>query len=436
MSTPLISFVIPLFNHLAQTQAMLQSLLASLPRDLDYEIIFYDDASSDGTQEWLQSLNHPRIHYFIHSQNCGYAKTNNDAIRYAKGDYLVLLNNDLLFVANWLEPMIETLENPKLNAGIVGNVQYRVDDHAIDHAGVILTPRGQFDHLRVLPEDTTQAISVYVVTGACMLIRKVDFDAVSGFDEVFINGCEDIDLCLKIRGTGKQVYLEPCSRILHHVSLSRNSTSIQNEKNSQYLFAKWRKEIKRKLTKCWIDLLARGKSAYEPYIDGELTNSFLTRPHIAAMTIAEAALLREEANWDRELGKINVDNWERRIRILGLKRSEQTNGFIADSEIEISIEQIKSVRNFYVCGRVLQDFDPKCFNISILINNNQVKNFFIDDNNLNIGIINPLIEPWIKNIFQVKISLDEKNKLCPRANENFLKVTHFVIDDKIIKISI
>jgi glycosyltransferase involved in cell wall biosynthesis len=320
MTNPLISFVIPLFNHLEQTKAMLQSLIASLPQNLDYEIIFYDDASSDGTQEWLRELDNPQIRCFYHAQNCGYAKTNNDAIAHAKGRYLALLNNDLLFESNWLGSMLETLENPQLNAGIVGNLQFRVDDKKLDHAGVTLTPRGQFHHLDVLPKDTSKAIPMDIVTGACMLLHKADFDAVFGFDETFVNGCEDVDLCLKIRAFGKQIYLEPRSQILHYVSLSRAPNSIQNEKNSQYLFTKWRKEIKLQLIKCWVNLLTSGKPAYEAYIDGELTSSFLSKPHLAAMTISEAVLLRQEAYWARELGTSPINsNWQSYIHASGFE---------------------------------------------------------------------------------------------------------------------
>ena len=61
---PFISFVVPLTNHLEQTQALLESLHASLSADLDYEVILVDDASTDGTREWLQQWHAPRIQNF------------------------------------------------------------------------------------------------------------------------------------------------------------------------------------------------------------------------------------------------------------------------------------------------------------------------------------------------------------------------------------
>ena len=125
----------------------------------------------------------------------GFAKTNNAGVRQAAGQILGLLNNDLLFEPGWLEPMLAVLESPVLNAGCVGNVQYRVADGALDHAGVRLSCTGQFEHIQRLPEIGPGYARVLAVTGACLLMRKADFERAGGFDEVFVNGCEDVDLC-------------------------------------------------------------------------------------------------------------------------------------------------------------------------------------------------------------------------------------------------
>jgi GT2 family glycosyltransferase len=414
---------------------MLSSLVVSLPEGLNYELIFADDDSTDETRDWLAGLSDARIQVVLNERNFGYAKTNNAAVARASGYYLALLNNDLLFEAGWFEPMLAALEAPELNAGIVGNLQYRVIDKVLDHAGVVLTPRGQFDHIRTEPTGQTNALEVYVATGACMLMRSADFDAVGGFDEVFVNGCEDIDLCLKVRAKGKSIYVAPSSKILHHVSLSRSRVSLQNERNSQYLYSKWRKEIKLQLVKCWIHLLSDPSHDYSSYLDGELTSAFKLQPHIAAMTIAEAALQREEARWARELSTPAANsNWTSHVTAKGLRPVPQVGSYLASNEIVVSIEQLKTACNFYVCGRLLEDFDPKQIAMTLSVNNSQEKALRLDKGHVvNVGVINPLVSPTGRNTFKFNVYFINADGERVRPAANTMLISHFVVDDQVVR---
>ena len=434
MTDPLISFVVPLFNHVEHSRKMLATLLNSLPTDLSFEIIFADDESTDETCEWLLNLDDSRIRYIFNERNLGYAKTNNLAAKLAKGRYLGLLNNDLLFEPGWLEPMLAVIDNPLLNAGIVGNLQYRVADKALDHAGVALMPCGKFDHIREAPISDSKPIPVYVATGACMVILRLDFEQIGGFDETFLNGCEDIDLCLNIRQWGKEIYVAPNSHILHHVSLSRSRTSQQNEKNSQYLYIKWRKEIKLKLTKSWIDLLDDPNVDYQNFIDGALTIPFKSKRHSASIAIAEAALLREEARWHRELGNsAYLDDWLNSVRVSGVTEVKQLKKYLADGQISIYIDKIKTAQNFYVCARLLEDFDVEAVEIKLSVNDAQQKLFrLIDSRVINIGIINPIIFPGQKNHFKVEIYFINADGTTAKPAPNAILISHFVIDDKVV----
>lgn len=294
---PTISFIIPLYNHLPHTQAMLESLLSSLPDGLDYEVLLVDDASTDGTQTWLHSIGHPRLRFLTNQQNQGYARSNNRGVEAAQGEYLGLLNNDLLLTPGWFEPMFAILTDPLLNAGLVGNIQYRVADQTLDHAGVQLNLRGQFEHAQTLDE-TKHYQKANWVTGACMLMRRDTFRALGSFSVKYRNGCEDIDLCFKIRQARKNIFVSHRSRIQHHVSLSRGTVSLQNERNSQLLFQQWRREIKHILAQQWTQALQTNQEiAINKYLDGYLPAELQNMPHLAGRLIAEDMLQKQERHW-------------------------------------------------------------------------------------------------------------------------------------------
>ena len=104
---PHVSVVVPLFNCLELTQAMLASLEATLPRALAVEIILIDDGSTDGTRTWLSTLDPARYRVLLNERNLGYAAANNRAVAVARGKFLALLNSDLELTPGWLEPMLE-----------------------------------------------------------------------------------------------------------------------------------------------------------------------------------------------------------------------------------------------------------------------------------------------------------------------------------------
>ena len=121
--TPLkVSFIVPLFNHLEHSKAMLASLQASLPPGLAHEIILVDDASKDGTRDWLQTLSSSNLRVVLNPVNLGFARANHAGVVLATGDVLALVNNDLIFSPGWLEPMLAVLQLPQWGAGVVGNV--------------------------------------------------------------------------------------------------------------------------------------------------------------------------------------------------------------------------------------------------------------------------------------------------------------------------
>ncbi|MGA3006312.1 MAG: glycosyltransferase family 2 protein [Opitutaceae bacterium] len=232
-----ISFIIPLYNCLPLTQAMLTSLQATLPPGLDHEIILVDDGSTDGTREWLATLTAPPFRIVLNEKNLGYAANNNRGAALAGGECLALLNNDLVLLPGWLPPMLDgLLRLPR--AGMMGNRQLTPETSRLNHRGVRFDVLGRPHHdnrPRVVP----RAYSRYrAVTAACCLIRKQLFTEYGGFDQAFHNGFEDIDLCLRLDRAGFRHYVSNQSHVFHHVSASP-SRHAREDQNFTLFMRRW-----------------------------------------------------------------------------------------------------------------------------------------------------------------------------------------------------
>src|SRR5687768_7259087 len=186
---------------------MLASLQATLPAGLTHEIIYVDDGSTDGTRAWLQSLAGPPFRVLLNERNLGYAIGNNRGAAIARGEFLVLLNNDLVLLPGWLEPMLAAHAALGARAGVIGNVQRDAKTGEIDHAGLVVNVTGKPVHARTLPSRWARFFNpqgeVPAVTGACLLIERALWQQLGGFDEAYVNGGEDIDLCFRARASGR-----------------------------------------------------------------------------------------------------------------------------------------------------------------------------------------------------------------------------------------
>ncbi|HTQ29910.1 MAG TPA: glycosyltransferase family 2 protein [Opitutaceae bacterium] len=234
-----VSFIIPLFNCLPLTQAMLASLRATLPPGLDHEIIFVDDCSTDGTREWLAALRDPAVRVVLNEKNLGFAANNNHGAALARGEFLALLNNDLVLLPGWFEPMLEVIRQ-KPAVGFVGNVQINARTRQIDHRGVRFDLLGRPIHVQ--RRWALGSCSRYrAVTAACCLLRAPVFRDNGGFDTAFRNGYEDVDFCLRLDRAGFRHYVANRSRVLHHVSASP-TRHAREDQNLRLFLSRWGRE--------------------------------------------------------------------------------------------------------------------------------------------------------------------------------------------------
>jgi GT2 family glycosyltransferase len=303
--------VVPLYNCLPLTQAMLTSLQATLPAGLTHEIILIDDGSTDGTREWLRQhtlLRAPPFRILLNERNLGFAAGNNRAVAIAQGEFLALLNNDLILLPGWLEPMLAAHQSLAPRAGLIGNVQLDARTGAVDHAGLEITPAAKPVHVRQLPPRFSRRLQpvrpMPAVTGACVLLSRDLWQQLGGFDEGYVNGGEDIDLCYRARATGRINAVALDSVVRHHVS-SSPGRKAHDEQNSFRLAQRWHQELVADALRPWCRAFLTQAPHSSKYRVALAALAFLAglrrTPPPAAIAGIESELAREFARWDQIL---------------------------------------------------------------------------------------------------------------------------------------
>jgi GT2 family glycosyltransferase len=304
-----VSFIIPLYNCLPLTQAMLASLRATMPADLVYEIIFVDDGSTDGTRAWLGTLPLP-TRVILNDRNLGFAGACNRGAAAAKGEVLCFLNNDLILLPRWSEPILAVLQRFP-DAGLVGNVQLNAATGAIDHTGIFFTHQGKPAHRTDRPWLARLAgwRRVDALTGACFAMRRAVWEKLGGFDEGFVNGGEDVDLALRAAAAGHRHYIALRSVVRHHIS-SSTGRNLRNEHNTRRLMQRWQVPIVELAARDWCrEFIARHwdqSFVYDDHVGRAALACWLgltPRPPIAVQEGVQLAMAREFERWQQLLDR-------------------------------------------------------------------------------------------------------------------------------------
>lgn len=242
---PLVSIIIPVFEKLEYTKRCLHCVEETISGQISFEIIIVDDCSKDGTAEFLQKVP-SNYTVLFNSEKKGYAKNNNVAASKARGQYLCLLNNDVFVEGNWLQPMLDVFIT-KDKVGCVGNVQMYPDRDRFDHMGVVFGPQGNPRHYGQWfrnPKFQGEVRKWNAVTAACCVVEKEEFIKLGCFDEIYMNGCEDVDLCLRFNRNGFRNFVVHDSVVLHVKGASEGRKNF-NDKNARILQSRWGAQIKK-----------------------------------------------------------------------------------------------------------------------------------------------------------------------------------------------
>jgi GT2 family glycosyltransferase/tetratricopeptide (TPR) repeat protein len=209
-----VSIVIPVYNRVDLTVQCLEAIGQTTSGD--FEVVVVDDASTDGTADVLAQFG-SALTVVRHDANHGFARACNDGARAARGDLLVFLNNDTQPRPGWLEALIAAADAAP-DVGAVG-ARLLYPDGTIQHAGIGFTPDFEPFHLHQgVPADApavTEDRDCEALTGACLLVPRSVYAEIGGFDEGYRMYFEDIDLCLRIRATGRRVRYAAGSVVVH-----------------------------------------------------------------------------------------------------------------------------------------------------------------------------------------------------------------------------
>jgi len=233
------SIIIPVSNKLDLTRQCLTTL-ASLTTMPEYEVIVVDNASTDGTAEFLAELGGD-VQIIRNPENFGFAIACNQGAKAARGEYLLFLNNDTIPTEGWLNALVDEVERHP-DVAVVGS-KLLYEDGTIQHAGVAFS-RIWFSPYHIYKGFPANAPVVnrrrefQCVTAACMLIRREVFESVGGFDDGYRNGFEDVDLCLKIGERGWKIVYQPNS-VVYHLESQTPGRKAHERENSKRLLARW-----------------------------------------------------------------------------------------------------------------------------------------------------------------------------------------------------
>lgn len=245
---PLTSIIILCFNGLDYTRQCLDSIKEFTPEP--HEIVIVDNGSTDGTHEFLRRYanKYSNVKIITNESNAGYAVGNNQGIKAVQGDYIVLLNNDVVVTSGWLTRMIGHLEE-SCEVGMVGPVSNSVSGAQLIHRVPYSNNLSQMHNFarEIEEKNAGQTESCMRLVGFCLLVRKEVLEIIGGLDEGYMTGnFEDDDLCLRSWIAGYRNVIAKDVFVHHFGSMSFKENSIDYsctmDTNRSHFLEKW-KEI-------------------------------------------------------------------------------------------------------------------------------------------------------------------------------------------------
>ena len=261
---PLVSIIIPNYEHADVLKKCIDSLFEVNTYQNIEIIIIENNSKEQKTFDYYASLekNHHNVKVVKWDGTFNFSAINNYGVKYAKGEYLLFLNNDTEVInPDSISEMLGTCM--RKNVGVVGS-KLLYADNTIQHDGVVIGFAGYARHVLNGIEGVKEPgfmmraqlnCDYSAVTAACMMTKKSLFEEIGGFDEQFVVACNDIDYCLQVREKNQLVVLNRFSVWHHFESKSRGyENSLDKVKRFDDEVERWQEK--------WKDILEHGDSYY------------------------------------------------------------------------------------------------------------------------------------------------------------------------------
>ena len=247
---PQVSIVIPVYNQFDYTWHCLESILKN-SEDCTYEVIIANDCSTDLTTRLEEIVSGVRM--ITNKENLRFLLNCNHAAEYAKGEYILFLNNDTQVQPGWLRPLISLMEKDSA-IGMVGSKLLYPDGYLQEAGGILWRDGSAWNYgNRQNPEDSefNYVHEADYISGAAIMIRASLWKEIGGFDQRFVPAyCEDSDLAFEVRRHGYKVMYQPQSVVVHFEGISNGTDLASGQKkyqvdNQQKFLEKWKNELEK-----------------------------------------------------------------------------------------------------------------------------------------------------------------------------------------------
>jgi GT2 family glycosyltransferase len=265
-----IAIIIVTYNSREEIGACLESLVGQT-EPFKTTITVVDNASTDGTADFVRQT-FPTVQVIESGANLGFSKANNIGIRATKSDYVVILNPDTVTPPGAMQTLVRGLAS-HLDAAIAGARLLNERGFPELSWGPTISPWGELKQkvigalyyrkvrrvVRYIDRLSRQPRKVAWVSGACMVVRRPDMEAVGLFDERYFMYTEDVDLCLAMRKRGRDVLYMAPAEFLHArgKSAASNPDTERMRRKSQLAYYQKHLPLWAPLLKTWLKL--RGK---------------------------------------------------------------------------------------------------------------------------------------------------------------------------------